>query len=402
MPGQGVLRLGPAGFEVVLATPESPVALSATPNGAVFASFYTFGTAKISGTKVTHLSARTYSHLAFTKQDDVWATPDRFDWELHHFSGGKWIPVAKREAFKGRFDDNKLNAIAVVEDEVWVSSWNGLFLKEGRKWAKVAPPRGAASERAPYALMVFDDHLLASYDAGLFMRLPGAWAKLNWSSHGIGALNSKGLAVGRPGGGSLEVGQLGRDEPQLSLDAARAGRVVDLNVDEAGRIWVVGDHALLVFDSAGQLLVEYGPGSLRGLAGPVQFLATTRGGPRALPGPHAPVERTIKGRVQIYKNSHPLRGARVVICSGLLDCDKAPWKLETTTDAQGHFELRGVPTASYHIQIAAPDVPDCESPFTDQPLVPVALDKDCPADAQAPCELPPIRACLPFEMPPPY
>ncbi|HTJ80874.1 MAG TPA: carboxypeptidase-like regulatory domain-containing protein [Polyangiaceae bacterium] len=404
--GVGVMRLEGDAFVPIFPTKEQVVDLAVGPGGSVFASYYEVGTVMIRDGKVTPISKKgVYSHFGFRSDDDVFGTPDAFEWSVDHFDGKKWTTLRRRGDFAGTFSDNKLNDLAVTSDSAWASSWNGLFRGEGGVWVKVVPSVDTQSDKPPYRLLVHEDRLIGQFDTGWFERTPTGWVKLAWpADQSMSAISKSGIAAGITRDDRQIVSwQIGSPAKLTKSEPIRAGRNQDLDVDDGGRVWVAGTFALSILDARGKIVAEYEPGTLDGVTGTIERVAVARGGPSRLPRKSSAPTWEIHGNVEIYKSSKPLASATVELCASALGCKGAPWSTSATTGADGSFVLRGVPPGDLDLDVAVPPgLDDCKTPFTESPGRLVSIARDCASAKSHVCDIGTVRVCLPFEMPPPH
>lgn len=401
----GVLRLQAGKFVGVLPEQVGVVELAVSPGGSLLASGYGAGTVWLDGAVTKQISKQPYGHLVFRSERELWATPDPFEWAVHRFDGEAWSALRQRADFKGRFSDNKLNDLAVTQDAVWVSSWNGLFRKRAAGWERVDVPESVGGD-PPRRLIGVGDQLVARFDAGYFVLRGADWAPLAWPADAsVDAVSSTGFAVGTKADVSrVLLGRLISNQPPIESSRTGSGRLEGLAVDAAGRIWLAGEHALVVLDSAGKVLERYGPGTLDGVSSRLTHVAVTKGGPLRLPNKLNPLPHPVRGKITLYKSGAPLSGARVDLCSAILGCSTATWKRSTRSAHDGSFRFDdALPGQLYiHVQLP-PGLAECESPFTSTPPMSVDVTK-CPRGehgSNPACDIGSFDVCEPFEMPPP-
>jgi hypothetical protein len=338
---------------------------------------------------------------------DVWAVTSDSEWELVHFDDRGWATVRKRAQFPGRFDDNKIEALAVTSDAVWVSTWNGLWRGAGDDWRRIDPPDGVD---AFAELWVYRDQLIAGYVGGHFLREGERWRALAWPSDVSvhRALNDVGLvAAPRLDGPTVLLGAVEGGGCLATSDPVSGRHVHAFAVDGSGRTWLATEEALAVVDSSGRLLVEWTAGTLEGLTGRVRAIAVVGAGPQQLPARKPARTWEIVGRLETHKRGTPLGNTAVELCSALAaenQCVRTSFLRTTTTAADGSFRFVDVPEGVLHMVVHPPaDVEDCEGIFSESGHT-IAPARDCHGSVDAPqrCDLGTLTECLPFEMPPPH
>lgn len=400
---QGILRIEGDKAVLVYPTKETIVDMALSPSGALFASFYEVGTVKISGAKVEAIAKTPYDKIGIRSDTDVWATPDKFGWAVHHYDGKAWTVIKKREDFKGTFSDNKLDGFVVTADAVWVSSWNGLFRGSEKAWDKIDPP---PSEKPPWQLFVKEGKIVGWFSGGFFEWDGAHWSKLAWpADHALTAVSSSGVAVGvaREDKRRIRIGKLGAKGAMVTSAPTKSAWITDASIDDGGRAWIAGDYSFIIMSPTGEILEELEPGMLAGVEGKIERVAVRSGGLARLPAKASPLRWEIRGVVQIYKSHAPLANARVSICAAPSRCASAGWKVSTTTAKDGSFALRDVPPGDLSIDVEVPDgIADCESPFTESPGASLSIARDCAKTPGQVCDIKTIQVCWPFEMPPPH
>lgn len=402
--GQGVGRLD--GDRVVLVFPtKSPIAeLEAGPGGTLFASLGDAGTYQFvgDGSSPKKIANQSYQRLAFRSDTQIWGTPDLFSWAVHRFDGSRWTAGQGREAFKGTFDDNKLNDLAVTQDAVWVSNWNGLWKSSGGPrdtWSLAALPAG---EKPPYNLATRGDHIIGRFSNGWYEWDQDNWLLLSWPVDAlINDVSPSGTAVGIDTRTfrSVVLGKLGGNETIVTSEPLPS-KIDDVEIDSRGRAWVTGDLGLTVVHPNGKIMQRYLPGALQGANGRLEQVAVVAGGPPSLPVPSRPRVLTVRGKVQLYKSGKPLPNVVVEICAGYAACADGVWKRATTTADDGTFTLTEVLPGDLVIHVQPLDgLEDCKTPFTAGGVLGFSVREHCTA-ADGTCDVGTVGACLPFELPP--
>lgn len=342
----------------------------------------------------------------------LWAVTSDIEWKILRREGERWIPERTRRDFPGRYSDNKFVALAAADGALWASSWNGLWRGEAGAWTAVDPP---APDAAMLDLWVRGDRLIAGDHDGAFLREGAAWRPIPWPRTGDirrvvadSGLLAAPCRIGQPCGALASP-----SEARIVLTSVEGGCVATsdplpgsyvehLALDDSGRAWVATDRGLALVAADGQLLGAWTHGALPGLTGAIVGLAVSGAGPRALP-PARPVSaREVRARLTIYKNSAPLVGAALVLCSAIPErgaCPRGALVRRATSDRDGRVLLHDVPDGEFWIGVQPPPELDaCRSPFTvtGGRLHPAA---DCPGTG--PCDLGDLTQCIPFEMPPP-
>ena len=407
--GVGIVRLDGVTSTVVFATKETLVDMAVAPSGALWASYYEVGTLRIRGEKAEKVSADRYTHFAFRAEDDVWATTDSIGWEVARFDGNAWTKLRHREDFKGRYDDNKLDDLAVTNEAVWVSSWNGLFRFAEQAWTPVAGPKDHKADRSPYRLIGCGRELVAEYEEGFFAFGAGAWRPVPWpKSASIVAMNARCAAAGKkPGARGVVLGAPLSGAPARAIDAVPGGEARDMALDESGRAWVAGEDALTVLDSRGKILSTWEPGTLAGVTGAIERIGAVGQGPAQLPAKQSAPRWDLTGKVEVYKSSTPLASAKIALCAspGSKGCEGAAFSRTATTKADGTFRLTDVPPGDFwiHVTVSA-GTAGCDGLFRVSPGATISIEHECHVAEGAPrvCAVPTMRVCLPFEMPPPH
>lgn len=345
-----------------------------------------------------------YENLVVRSETDAWAVTSDIEWQVLHYEGKDWKSLGKRGQFSGRFDDNKFSGLAVTSEGVWISSWNGVWRGVGTQWESITLPEGVGTGPD---LLVYRDQLIVASPGAVYLRKSGSWSKLAWpenimlrwivSDLGLFAAPSR----DKP---RIVLGSVNGDKPFVESDPMLGQDIRTLAFDGAGRLWAGSDKALAVFDQRGHLLVQWPMGTLDGLTGQVLDIAVVSGGPETLPKPQARRSWEVTGTFVTYKQSKPLAGAKLTICStAASNCANDPDAKKTTTDANGGFRFPGVVDGEFRIQVEPPPGTDeCKTPFhlTASWLYP---QRDCHDTPENPgkCDMGTIKTCLPFEMPPP-
>jgi len=338
---------------------------------------------------------------------DVWAVTSSSEWELVHFDGKRWTSVRRRAQFPGRFDDNKIDALAVTSDAVWVSSWNGLWRGVGDDWQRVEPPEGTESSAA---LWVYRDRLIAGYIEEHFLRDGDAWRALDWPrdvrlNRAVGEVGL--VAAPQLDGPSVLLGAVEGGGCISTSDPVHGSLVHTLAVDGSARAWLATEEALAVVDGTGRILAEWTAGTLEGLTGRIRAVVVVGAGPPRLPAAKPARKWEIVGRMETHRGSNPLAGAAIELCGALAGedrCAPTSFRLATTTGTDGSFRFVGVPEGELHLVVHPPeDMEDCQSIFSESGHT-IAPARDCPGTTSAPlrCDLGTLTECLPFEMPPPH
>lgn len=408
----GVLRIDDGTATTALRIPGSSwgTDLVATPAGEVWVSDWegvrVLGPAGAVRSVRTAQGGPRYEKLAVRSPTDVWAVTSDSDWSIVHYDGSTWTPVRRRDRFPGKYDDNKIDALAVTSDAVWVSTWNGLWRGAGEDWQKVDLPDGAEGQAH---LWVYRDRLIAGVRSDHFLRDGTGWKKLSWPEAGsvqrsVGDLGL--VASPRTGAAKVVIGSILGDGCAATSDSLQGSDVHDVAVDGSGRVWVATDYALGVLDRDGSIVAEWPPGTLDGLSGRILSVAVVGTGPARLPPALPGRIWQITGRLQVYKSSTPLAGAELELCSAITTsdrCDGAPFVRKTTSGPDGSFRFADVPEGSFRIHVRPPPAEKgCEGVFSEvgYSLTPAI---DCHGTPAAPdeCDLGTVQQCLPFEMPPP-
>lgn len=405
---QGIARLDGDKAVLVFPTKHPLQDMEVGPGGTLFASFSELGTFQFEsrGGKAKKISKKDYQGMVFRSDSQIWATPDKFGWAIHRFDGSSWAAGKTREDFKGTYDDNKLNDLAVTKDAVWLSNWNGLFTSAGGPrdaWTLAALPPG---EKPPYHLVTREDHVIGDFSNGWYEWDGKTWSLLSWPSDAtIADISPTGVAVGivTKNFRSIVIGRLGPSEQTVTSGLLSSPSIDDIEIDTHGRAWVAGDLALSVVHPNGKVLREYMPGTLAGITGRIEKVAVVMGGPDVLPAKSKPRLLTVKGKVEIYKSGKPLDNVVVEICAGYKGCGDGMWKRATTTAANGNFALTEVIPGELTVRIQddLSALDDCQSPFTAGGATYFTVADDCPPDGDI-CDVGTISACQPFEMPPPH
>jgi len=340
-----------------------------------------------------------YEHLALRSPSDVWATSD--GWAILHHDGKAWTKVRERGQFPGKYEDNKLDDLAITSDAVWVSCSNGLWRGAGADWQKVELPAGAAG----WKLGVYRDRLVIAGPLGYFSREGGGWRKLplpekttlRWAMSDTGI-----VAAPSAGGAGIKIGSM-EGGPTVESEAIAGRDIRHLAIDDAGRIWAGTEYALAVLDRKGRIVAQWTAGTLEGFTGEVQKIVVIGAGPARLPAPVPSRRWDVVGRLRLHKNSKPLAGASLELCPSSGGCAGAPYRKAAVTNDDGSFRFEGVLDGHFFIGVRPPPgVQDCETPFTvtGHFFTPA---RDCRQGTGAPgtCDLGDIEQCLPFEMPPP-
>ncbi len=398
--GTGLVRIGAGEPKVVYATTKGSADLVISPSGALFASFWEDGTIRVRNGKVEVLSKTTYHRISPRTDDDVFATPDPFGWSIDHYDGKRWKTVRRREDFRGKYEDNKLEGIAVTKDAVWVSTWNGLFRGAGSRWELIPLP---PSQKPPGRLFSARDHVIGWFVGGDFEWDGSSWKRLAWpSDHALEVTSADGFAVSSVGSDTRAVrfGELGDTSPSTTRPTILP-LIDSAAIDGSHRAWIVGGSSLVVVGPKGGVLAELAPGTIPGVRGRIERIAVEAGGPLELPAKVSPPLVKVRGVVQIFKSGKPLGSVLLRLCASSVRCEDG-WHKETTTQADGSFLIEGVPPADLTLTVEMPrSHPDCQSPFTAGGLHGVDVARDCASAKDGVCDIGTISACQPFEMPPP-
>ncbi|WAS93133.1 carboxypeptidase-like regulatory domain-containing protein [Nannocystis punicea] len=345
-----------------------------------------------------------YEHLQVRADNDVWAVTSDIEWQVVHYDGSRWQPTrARRQAFKGKYDDNKFEGLALDAEGVWVSSWNGLWRGVGDDWRPIDAPPGTGTI---LSLWSYRGRPIVGDGERWFLRDGGDWRPLSWPitddvRRAVGEVGV--VAAPEHGRAAVRLAAVTAASCTAASEPLAGSRVSALAVDGSGRVWLATDVGLGVIDGDGRRRIEWPIGSLPGFSGRPLQVVVIGAGPWRLPSPRPARTWEVVGRLRTFKQSAPLAGAAVELCpspSGSDRCPPGPGARAATTAADGAFRFADVPIGDYSIVVRPPaDHPACRSPFTrnGHSLAPAV---DCPPDA-ARCDLGELTDCRPFEMPPP-
>jgi streptogramin lyase len=249
------------------------------------------------------------------------------------------------------------SGLAVSPDNVvWLSTMDAVFRFDGKAWTKVELGTDLAEASMFGKLSAAPDgSLYLGANAMLLRHAEGTWSTLDppWrmADADLFAPGPNAVIVQATSGGELGLRKMGQLETkQLEQLEIQGRHIAQINMDAAGRVWVLTDHGPAVWDPSGGV-VQWGPATVPELTGRVESLFVAGAGPTELPAPGAALTGTVVGRLIV--NGQAQAGATVQLCArpemfyaGDSPCADAAMHRESPTDAQGRFRLETVPVAS--------------------------------------------------------
>ncbi len=312
--------------------------------------------------KTSYKKTGSVDAFAVTPEGEIWTAGYK---GVGHFANKKWAVEDKKVLGD---DVTLLKGVAVdKEGRVWVASSNKLHFKDKGAEAWKDADISKATERKPFFDgMVVDPAggLVAAASSAVLkvggpdkieaMELPSDMIKsfgdLSYAQNGIGALKTsvKMLARIEPGGNSTTY---------TMGDDFEGTRVVALNVDGQGRLWVGTDIGIGVV-GPGDERAMWMMGSVPEIAGKVKGILVVGAGPE-LPEVGEQKKAGLAGTILLDGNA--LADAEVEACpepSSLIKtspCEDSPIKFSGKTDAEGKFSFADVPLGAYGIGVKAGD-----------------------------------------------
>jgi hypothetical protein len=263
---------------------------------------------------------------------------------------------------KAKFGNARLLRGLTVDDDdhVWVSTSEILYRQEGEGWAAVDTSEAVGPR--PFFQRIsrgLDGAVYASYSTGLLRCVAAACRALAGIKERPDvfavAADRRVLLVNRLN----RVTVLASDGERTTIDPEeagfRAGAIRSATADAAGRFWLATDLGVVILDREYHA-VQWQPGQITELAGPVQTILVGGEGP-GLPVVGAQVTGTVKGR--LLRAGVPVAAATVELCArpshAHVDapCSQTTFKQTATTDAHGNFSMPDVPVGSYRFAIKA-------------------------------------------------
>ncbi|MEZ4449293.1 MAG: hypothetical protein R3B09_07415, partial [Nannocystaceae bacterium] len=321
----GVVRIDDAGATVALERSDTAwMSMVVAADGALWVADREGGVAVIDRAgAITRLPAPPgkawIRQIALGRAGEVWAVTDDIEWRILRLQGRRWRPERRRGDFPGRYDDNKFVDLAVADDGVWVSSWNGLWRHAGGQWRPIDAPHGGALGPD---LGSFRGELVAGDHDTAWLRRRDAWEALAWprTNDTRRALADVGVvAAPRRPGARIELGSIVDAACQVAVDPLPGSHIGALAVDDRGRTWVATDRGLTVLGSDGRVVAQWPIGGLPGLRGSIGALAVVGAGPSTLPKAGPVPERRVRGRLKVYRSGRPLVGATIELCTSAGD-----------------------------------------------------------------------------------
>ncbi len=269
---------------------------------------------------------------------------------LHTYRDGKWSSAAIELNKKER-----TLALAVANGGVAYVNTNQRVLQLTA--GKLSPVKGLPKTKFGATIdIAADGTLYVSTSRGLYRGREGKLKKVAGVSGRLHRLHvsSSGTMIGmegypgerfvvlKPGGGVKRY-----PSKQKKLDY----RVKSMTVDEQDRVWAVSEFGVIIL--AEKELHYWTPGTVPELSRKVRAIAVAGKGPK-IPDVGPPKLIAIKGRF-VDAAGKPLRGVKVEICKkgtgvfyGRSPCAYQHFVKRSKTNAEGKFEIAGVPAGGWH------------------------------------------------------
>ncbi len=312
--------------------------------------------------KTSYKKTGSVDAFAVTPEGEVWTAGYK---GVGHYANKKWAVEDKKVLGD---DVTLLKGVAVDKDgRVWVASSNKLHYKDAGAEAWKDADISGATERKPFFDGIVADPagalMAAASSAVLEVSGPDAikavdlpsdmiamFGDLSYAQNGIGALKTsvKMLARIEPGGGSTTY---------TMGDDFQGTRVVALNVDGQGRLWVGTDIGVGVVGPADERAM-WMMGSVPEIAGKVKGILVVGAGPE-LPEVGEQKKAGLSGTILL--DDAALADAEVEACpepSSMIKtspCEDSPIKFSGKTDAEGKFTFTDVPLGAYGVGVKAGD-----------------------------------------------
>lgn len=325
------------------------------PDGQLWASSFK-GVVRIDGERANQISNDSCNELAVVDASDAWAVNFK---GVAHYDGAGWTTEAKdKVGATGFVADVAVDGSGVLH----VFSSDGVFRRKavGRYKKEDLSLLVANKPLFRSALVGPDKMLYASYSRGIMKSAgDGKWIqyadRVGHMAPGRLAINGDRLMAAVSGLDRVLLVPAGGSPKSITAGSAgfKATKVVDVGVDDGGRIWVATDHGLVVLSSTGAFEQQFEPGTVDGIDGAITHIAV-KGRP-ALP-PRSPLRRgNVEGRV--VRGNTPVEGAQVELCANpavfnkASPCQDNAFQRRGVTAADGGFEFSDVPISSYRIAI---------------------------------------------------
>ncbi len=318
-----------------------------------------------------HEKSRGFSQLAVGPSGELWVLGL---FGLSHFDGTNWGFRPKSDFFKHQ-ESALLNGVAIdATGHVVVTGYRGIAVYAGDHWrdyqvdellgpVAVHPEGHFVSRNSSNKLVRFDD-------SGL-VRTHIHHERLSFFRASV-VIGADGRLLGRDGSSLVVFDADGARRHAAGLPPASGSRaagaagapgtaaVIDGALDASGRAWVATSVGLVLVSEGGDSTLWPSASSV-GLASDVKALAVVGMGPENPPPPQEARSGSVQGSVTFRRQ--PLAGARLEACvdaavvlrdGATSPCDKAPWKAQVVTDAEGRFTLSDVPARDLELVVRTP------------------------------------------------
>ena len=282
-------------------------------------------------------------------REDVWVTQMA---GVFHWDGSAWRrePLAPVDALREDFHvEGQPDGVVVDRDRrVWIHTERDVMVRDDTGWRTLA--RSGLGGRPRDLWLDPDGVALLQLTSDDFVRLP---------------VSPKGRAKRSSAPKNAVWGKRTRNRPWTVTWAKTKGRRGTLRVgrdieglmpygtvlDERGRLWVSTAAGVTII-GPGDARTYWPMGAFPSLAGTVYDIVVSGSGPAQLPAAGPMHTGGIRGR--LVGDAGPLAGTTVELCTRAIartipPCAKSPPRYETTTDADGRFEILDLPIGTYAI-----------------------------------------------------
>ena len=283
--------------------------------------------------------------------------------------GEQWRTYSSDTFGLGEFSD-VVNDIAIDnQNHIWVATTAGVAYLTGETWTPYDESKGLTNNFTEAVLTDHQGKVWVAHTYGVDVFDGNKWVFYGSAYNKSALIEVKQLvgaiALAVDGQGAVWVGtsyegiSYFNGSTWHTYDCREyfyGAQVKAITCDKQGRVWLGTDFGMTVFD--GSAWSSYTQNSSELLSNSVNVILVTGEGSASLPPAQGLQPGSVSG--QIKSGDQPLAGAKVVVCwdtemfySGDSPCLGDSYSV--MTDANGEFNIEGIPPYRYRLAIQKPD-----------------------------------------------